>query len=106
MRSVITGANRPAFEVLNGGEVVAGHGVRRPAIEAANELFNDLNDNSSNYYKTRVLKTKQINSRSSINHFAFHLANPINVFFRNIFLKHLSKNKNFLENYLGKIYKS
>ena len=76
------------------------------SIEAANELFNDLNDNSSNYYKTRVLKTKQINSRSSINHFAFHLANPINVFFRNIFLKYLSKNKNFLENYLGKIYKS
>ena len=50
------------------------------SIEAANELFNDLNDNSSNYYKTRVLKTKQINSRSSINHFAFHLANPINIF--------------------------
>ena len=66
----------------------------------------DFNDNSSNYYKTRVLKTKQINSRSSINHFAFHLANPINVFFRNIVLKYLSKNKNFLENYLGKIYKS
>ena len=76
------------------------------SIEAANELFNDLNDNSSNYYKTRVLKTKQINSRSAINHFAFHLANPINVFFRNIFLKHFSKKKNFLENYLGKIYKS
>ena len=76
------------------------------SIEAANELFNDLNDNSSNYYKTRVLKTKQINSRSSINHFAFHLANPVNVFFRNIFLKYFSKNKNFLENYLGKIYKS
>ena len=76
------------------------------SIEAANELFNDLNDNSSNYYKTRILKTKQINSRSSINHFAFHLTNPINVFFRNIFLKYFSKNKNFLENYLGKIYKS
>ena len=76
------------------------------SIEAANELFNDLNDNSSNYYKTRILKTKQINFRSSINHFAFHLANPINVFFRNIFLKHFSKKKNFLENYLGKIYKS
>jgi len=76
------------------------------SIEAANELFNDLNDNSSNYYKTRVLKTKQINSRSSINHFAFHLTNPVNVFFRNIFLKYFSKNKNFLENYLGKIYKS
>ena len=76
------------------------------SIEAANELFNDLKDNSSNYYKIRVSKIKKINSRSLINHFAFHLANPINVFFRNIFLKYLSKNKNFLENYLGKIYKS
>ncbi len=74
------------------------------SIEAANELFNDLKNNSSNYYKTRILKTKQINSRSSLNHFAFHLSNPLNVFFRNIFLKFLSKNKNFLENYLGKIY--
>ena len=76
------------------------------SIESANDLFNDLNNNSSNYYKKRVLKTKQINSRSSINHHAFHIANPINVFFRNIFLKYLSKNKSFLENYLGKIYKN
>ncbi len=74
------------------------------SIEAANELFNDLMNNSSNYYKSRIFKTKQINSRSSFNHFAFHLSNPINVFFRNVFLKYLSKNKSFLENYLGKIY--
>ena len=76
------------------------------SIESANDLFNDLNNNLSNYYKKRVLKTKQINSRSSINHHAFHITNPINVFFRNIFLKYLSKNKSFLENYLGKIYKN
>ncbi len=76
------------------------------SIEAANELFNDLKNNSSNYYKNRVLKTKQINLRSLINHFAFHLSNPLNIFFRNIFLKSFSKNKSFLENYLGKIYKS
>ena len=76
------------------------------SIESANDLFNDLNNNLSNYYKKRVIKTKQINSRSSINHYAFHIANPINVFFRNIFLKYLSKNKSFLENYLGKIYKN
>ena len=76
------------------------------SIESANDLFNDLNNNLSNYYKKRVLKTKQINSRSSINHYAFHITNPINVFFRNIFLKYLSKNKSFLENYLGKIYKN
>ena len=76
------------------------------SIESANDLFNDLNNNLSNYYKKRVLKTKQINYRSSINHHAFHIVNPINVFFRNIFLKYLSKNKSFLENYLGKIYKN
>ncbi len=74
------------------------------SIEAANELFNDFKNNSSNYYQKRILRTKQINSRSSLNHFAFHLSNPFNVFLRNIFLRHLSKNKNFLENYLGKIY--
>jgi len=28
------------------------------------------------------------------------------VFFRNIFLKRLVKNKKFLENYLGKVYKN
>ena len=75
------------------------------SIESANDLFNDLSNNSSNYYKNRILKTKQINSRSSINHFVFHLSNPINIFFRNFFLRRLSKNKSFLENYLGKIYK-
>ncbi len=74
------------------------------SIEGAKDLFNDLKNNSTNYYKKRILKTKQINSRSSFNHFAFHISNPLNVFFRNIFLKHLSKNKRFLENYLGKIY--
>tara|TARA_Y100001970_G_scaffold213342_1_gene260704 strand:+ start:936 stop:2069 length:1134 start_codon:yes stop_codon:yes gene_type:complete len=74
------------------------------SIESANELFNNLKNNSTNYYKTRILKTKQINYRSSINHFAFHLSNPFNVFFRDIFLKYISKNKSFLENYLGKIY--
>ncbi len=76
------------------------------SIESANDLFNDLNNNLSNYYKKRALKTKQINSRSSINHYAFHISNPVSVFFRNIFLKYLSKNKSFLENYLGKIYKN
>ena len=74
------------------------------SIEAANELYNELKDNSSNYYRTRISKTKQINLRSSFNHFAFHLSNPFNIFFRNIFLKYLSKNKSFLENYLGRIY--
>ena len=74
------------------------------SIESANELFHDLQKNTSNYYKKRLLRTKQINSRSNLNHFAFHLSNPLNIFFRNICLKYLSKNKKFLENYLGKVY--
>ena len=76
------------------------------SIEAANELFQDINSNYSNYYKKRIIKTKQINSRSKLNHFAFHVSNPLNIFFRNVFLKYLSKNKKFLESYLGKIYKN
>ena len=74
------------------------------SIEAASDLLNSLKNDSVNYYNKRVLKTKQINFRSSLNHFVFHLSNPINVFFRNMFLKYFSKNKIFLENYLGKIY--
>ena len=74
------------------------------SIESANEVFYDLQNNTSSYYKKRVLRTKQIISRSNLNHFAFHLSNPLNIFFRNIFLKYLSKNKKFLESYLGKVY--
>jgi len=47
-----------------------------------------------------------INSRSNFNQFVFHLSNPFMIIFRNIFLKLLTKNKKFLESYLGKIYKS
>ncbi len=76
------------------------------SIESANELFNELKNNSLNYYKKRISKTKQINSRSSLNHFAFHLSNPLNIFFRNIILKRLARNQKFLESYLGKIYRN
>ena len=76
------------------------------SIESANELFNELKNSSSNYYKKRIIKTKQINYRSSLNHFAFHLSNPLNIFFRNFFLKRLAKNQKFLESYLGKIYRN
>ena len=75
------------------------------SIEAANDLFSDIKNNTSNYNKKRIIKTKQIILRSHINHFAFHLSNPLNKFIRNLLLKYLTKNKNFLENYLGKIYK-
>ena len=76
------------------------------SIEGASELFENIINKKSNFYDDRVKKVKMINSRSKLNQFAFHLSNPILIFFRNISLKLLTKNKKFLENYLGKIYKN
>ena len=75
------------------------------SIEGANELYECL-INNNNFYDIRLKRVKMINSRSNFNQFAFHLSNPIMIIFRNIFLKLLTKNKKFLESYLGKIYKS
>ena len=74
------------------------------SIESAYELFNDFVNNTSNYYTRRVSRTKQIYKRSALNHFAFHLSNPLNIYIRNNILKYLTKNKKFLESYLGEIY--
>ena len=77
------------------------------SIESAYELFKSIENNTdNNFFKNRVNKVKMVNLRSKFNQFSFHLSNPINIFFRNIFLKNLIKNKSFLEAYLGKIYKS
>ena len=75
------------------------------SIEAAKEVFEEINNNSDSYYKKRGLKIKEVNWRSKLNHFAFHLSNPIIVLFRNLILKILVNNKNFLNNYLGRIYR-
>ena len=76
------------------------------SIEGAYELFKSIeNKTENNFFKSRVNKSKMINFRSKFNQFAFHLSNPLAIFFRNIFLKRLIKNKNFLESYLGKIYR-
>ena len=74
------------------------------SIEGASELFENIINDKSNFYENRVVKVKMINNRSKLNQFAFHASNPVIVFFRNISLKLLTKNKKFLENYLGKIY--
>ena len=76
------------------------------SIEGASELFENIINNKNNFYDYRVAKVKMINNRSKLNNFAFHASNPIIIFFRNISLKLLTKNKKFLENYLGKIYKN
>jgi len=76
------------------------------SIEASKEVYEEIENNTNNYYQKRYEKINSVNSRSILNHFAFHLSNPLTVFTRNIVLKYLTKNKRFLENYLGKIYKS
>ena len=76
------------------------------SIESGSDLFDDIMTNKNNFYNNRVSKVKMINNRSKLNQFAFHVSNPIIVFFRNFSLKILTKNKKFLENYLGKIYKN
>ncbi len=76
------------------------------SIEGAYELFKDIKNNTEkNFFDKRVNTSKIINNRSKFNQFAFHLSNPIIVFFRNFFLKKLVKNDKFLENYLGKVYR-
>ena len=79
------------------------------SIEAAYELFNLLSENKKNiqnlYFKKRLKRTNQINKRSKFNYFGFHISNPLLEILRNFFLKRLVKNKNFIQSYLGKIYK-
>ena len=76
------------------------------SIEGAYELFENIKNNTeANFLNNRLNKTKMINNRSKLNQFAFHLSNPLTIFFRNYLLKKLVKNEKFLETYLGKIYK-
>ena len=76
------------------------------SIECAYELFENIKNNTeANFLNNRLNKKKMINNRSKLNQFAFHLSNPLTIFFRNYLLKKLVKNEKFLETYLGKIYK-
>ena len=76
------------------------------SIEASKDVHDEINNNNNNYYEKRFLRVKEVNRRSKLNYFSFHLSNPLMVFVRNVVLKYLSKNNKFLEAYLGKIYKN
>ena len=79
------------------------------AIESANEIFelisNNYKDIQNKYFKNRVERINLINKRSKFNYFGFHISNSLLKILRNEFLKRLVKNKNFINSYLGKIYK-
>lgn len=74
------------------------------SIEGSYELYESILNNLD-FHNKRMQRIKMINNRSNFNQFAFHLSNPIMTLFRNISLKLLTKNKKFLESYLGKVYK-
>ena len=76
------------------------------SIETSQDILNSILAGSNDLYKKRIKKIDSINNKSKLNQFSFHLSNPINIFIRNIILRHLSKSKNFLENYLGTIYRN
>ena len=79
------------------------------AIESAYEVFNLIKDNHSNiqnvYFDNRAERTSLIVKRSKLNYFIFHISNEMLKSFRNKILKILVKNKKFINNYLGKVYK-
>ena len=79
------------------------------SIEAANEILelisNNHGDIQSEYFKNRTRRTDLISKRSKLNYFGFHISNPLLKIFRNIILKILVTNKNFINSYLGKVYK-
>ncbi len=75
------------------------------SIETSDDIANCILKNSKLNYSARLKRINSINQRSKLNHFAFQLSNPLLQFLRNLILKYLSKNKKFLEYYLGKIYR-
>ncbi len=76
------------------------------AIETAFELYNSISKNNNDFNSKRIKRTKMINRRSKFNNFSFHFSNPFMIFLRNLFMKYLIKNKTFINNYLGKVYKN
>lgn len=79
------------------------------AIESAYEIFNlirnEVSDMQNIYFKNRLERVKLVNNRSKFNYFIFHISNTVLKIFRNKILKTLIKNKKFINNYLGKVYK-
>ena len=76
------------------------------AIEVAFELYKNFQNDNNEFTNTRIKRTKMINKKSKLNHFAFHLSNPFMVFTRDLLMKYLVKNKKFINSYFGKIYKN
>jgi salicylate hydroxylase len=75
------------------------------SIEVAHEIFRNLENKKNQFISERIKRTKMINIKSKFNYFVFHLSNPLIIWFINILMKYLVKDKKFINSYLGKIYK-
>ena len=76
------------------------------SIEVAYELYQNFENINDQFNKERIKRTKMIDRKSRLNYFAFHLSNPLIIFVRNLLLRYLVKNNQFISSYLGKIYKN
>ena len=76
------------------------------SIEVAHEIYKNLDNETNQFNDKRIKRTKMINIKSKFNYFAFHLSNPLIIWIRNILMSYLVKNKKFINNYLGRIYKN
>ena len=76
------------------------------SIEISHEIYRNLEGETNQFNNMRIKRIKMINMKSKFNYFAFHLSNPLMIWIRNIIMSYLVKNKKFINNYLGKIYKS
>ena len=80
------------------------------SIESANELFDlikkDNADIQNVYFQKRFKRAQMVRKRSNVNFFAFHFSNSVMQTIRNFFMKFLLKRKNFINSYLGTVYKN
>ena len=109
---ILPSSNKKVFyigDAFNGFLPTLAQGAGQ-SIESAYEIFNLLKKgelgNLDNYFKERSKRAKIVRRRSSLNLFVFHFSSSITKKFRNIFLKFLVKRKNFIEGYLGKVYRN
>ena len=75
------------------------------SIEVAHELYKNLENEKTQFNPERVKRVRMIDMKSKLNYFAFHLSNPLTIWIRNLIIQKLVKNKKFINNYLGSIYK-
>ena len=75
------------------------------SIEVAHELYKNLENKNNQFNTERIKRTKMIDRKSRLNYFVFHLSNPLMSLIRNLLMRYLFKNSNFINSYLGKIYK-